>query len=144
MTASNDDKIEETVDQETELNQPGLARLREAVATYARRQAPEPPRLRHDGLAGLNTAIASVPDGMASGLLAGVNPVYGLYACILGPIAGGLFASAQLMVITTTSAASLMTGQVLSSLPAAERDVVLVLLVVMVGVLQISFGLLRM
>ncbi len=144
MTASNDDKIEETVDQETVLNQPGLARLREAVATYARRQAPEPPRLRHDGLAGLNTAIASVPDGMASGLLAGVNPVYGLYACILGPIAGGLFASAQADGDNDHQRRIAHDRSGPLSLPAAERDVVLVLLVVMVGVLQISFGLLRM
>jgi sulfate permease, SulP family len=135
---------EQINDQEPELNQPGLARLREAVADYARRQAPGAPRLRADGIAGLNTAISSVPDGMASGLLAGVNPVYGLYAAILGPIAGGLFSSAQLMVITTTSAASLMAGQVLSALPVAERDAILVLLVVLIGALQILFAFLGM
>lgn len=129
-------------DQEAELDQPGLSRLREAAANYARRRAPGPPRLRQDGVAGLNTAISSVPDGMASGLLAGVNPVYGLYASILGPIAGGFFSSAQLMVITTTSAASLMTGQVLSALAHAEREVILVLLVILIGIFQISFGLL--
>lgn len=137
-------ELEQTTDRATELNQPGLASLREAVSNYARRQAPGPPRLRHDGIAGLNTAISSVPDGMASGLLAGVNPVYGLYACILGPIAGGFLSSAQLMVITTTSAASLMAGQVLLALPVAERDAILVLLVVLIGALQISFAFLGM
>ena len=34
-------------------------------------------------------AISSVPDGMAASVLAGVNPVYGLYASGFGPIAGG-------------------------------------------------------
>jgi SulP family sulfate permease len=81
---------------------------------------------------------------MANGLLVGVNPVYGLYACILGPIVGGLFSSTHLMVTTTTSAVSLMAGQVLSALSAQERDVILVVLVVLVGLAQISFGLLRM
>ena len=33
-----------------------------------------------DAVAGLPGAIGSVPDGMAAGVLAGVNPVYGLYA----------------------------------------------------------------
>lgn len=142
MATPNGIEPEQATDQDTELNQPGLASLREAVANYARRRVRGPPRLQRDGIAGLNTAISSVPDGMASGLLAGVNPVYGLYACILGPIAGGIFSSAQLMVITTTSAASLMAGQVLSALPVAERDAILVLLVILTGTFQISFGLL--
>lgn len=142
MTMTDQIEPKRVDDQEPELNQPGLARLRETVANYARKQAPGPPRLRHDGIAGLNTAISSVPDGMASGLLAGVNPVYGLYAAILGPIAGGFFSSTKLMVITTTSAASLMTGQVLSALPPGDRDSILVLLVVLIGTFQIAFGLL--
>ena len=33
-----------------------------------------------DAVAGVPGAIASVPDGMASAVLVGVNPVYGLYA----------------------------------------------------------------
>ena len=56
-------------------------------------------------------AIGSVPDGMAGGVLAGVNPVYGLYASLVGPIAGGLTASTQLMLVTTTSAAAIAAGQ---------------------------------
>ena len=129
-------------DEEVELDQPGLSRLREAVANYARKRAPGPPSLRQDGIAGLNTAISSVPDGMASGLLTGVNPVYGLYACILGPIAGGLLTSTRLMVITTTSAMSLMAGQILSALPG-KREELLVILVVLIGAFQIVFGLLK-
>jgi SulP family sulfate permease len=31
-----------------------------------------------DALAGLTAAIAAIPDGMATAILAGVNPVYGL------------------------------------------------------------------
>ena len=68
---------------------------------------PERRHLRADLLAGLPGAISSVPDGMAAAVLVGVNPVQGLYAGFAGPIAGGLTSSTRLMVITTTSAASL-------------------------------------
>ena len=74
--------------------------------------------LRQDGLAGLNSALSSVPDGMASGILAGVNPIYGLYACMVGPIVGGIFSSTGLMMVATTSASALAAGQALSALPA--------------------------
>ncbi len=60
--------------------------------------------LRHDTLAGLINAVVSVPDGLASAALAGVNPVYGLYTSIAAPIGGSLLVSAQLMQIATTSA----------------------------------------
>ncbi len=35
--------------------------------------------LKDDAMAGLVLGVESVPDGLASGLLAGVNPVAGLY-----------------------------------------------------------------
>jgi len=49
-----------------------------------------------DALAGLPGAIGSVPDGMASAVLVGVNPVHGPYASFAGPVDGGLTASTRL------------------------------------------------
>src|SRR5215218_5412643 len=114
-----DEEPEQAADEGSEVDQPGLGELREAVATRARRKLPDLaglPRgaaLREDGLAGLNSALSSVPDGMASGILAGVNPIYGLYACMVGPIVGGIFSSTSLMVVATTSASALAAGQTL-------------------------------
>ena len=51
---------------------------------------------KEDLVAGLPGAISSVPDGMAASVLAGVNPVYGLYASGFGPIAGGLTSNTRL------------------------------------------------
>ncbi|MGB9346808.1 MAG: SulP family inorganic anion transporter, partial [Ilumatobacteraceae bacterium] len=45
--------------------------------------------LRSEAVAGSSVAIGSVPDGMAASVLAGVNPVYGLYASFAGPLVGG-------------------------------------------------------
>ena len=74
--------------------------------------------LKADILAGLPGAISSVPDGMATALLVGVNPAYGLYASFSGKIGGGLSTSTKLMVVTTTTAASLAAGSALADIPA--------------------------
>jgi SulP family sulfate permease len=100
--------------------------------------------LRQDLLAGLINAVVSVPDGLASAALAGVNPVYGLYTSIAAPIGGSLLVSAQLMQISTTSASALAAGQAIASYPAEQRDQALFLLVVLVGVFLAIFGLLRL
>jgi SulP family sulfate permease len=112
----------------------------------ANRVPPLPDRstLGADGLAGLNSAVASVPDGLASGLLAGVNPIFGLYACMAGPIAGGIFSSTQLLVVATTSASALAAGQALAGLPGEARADALFLMVLLIGIFQILFGVLRL
>ena len=127
---------------ESEVNQPGLRELREAVANRESGRLPSRSSLQEDGLAGLNSAVSSVPDGMASGILVGVNPIYGLYACMVGPIAGGIFSSTRLMIIATTSAASLSAGQALGGLSGESRDSALFLMVVLIGAFQILLGLL--
>lgn len=88
--------------------------------------------------------MSSVPDGLACGLLAGVNPIYGLYAAMIGPVVGGFFSSTRLMVVTTTSASALAAGQALLSQPAEDRDEALFMLVLLIGAFQVAFGLLRL
>ena len=75
---------------------------------------------RKDIVAGLINAVVSVPDGLASAALVGVNPVYGLYTSITGPIAGSLLVSSQLMQISTTSASALAAAQAIGGYPADE------------------------
>jgi divalent metal cation (Fe/Co/Zn/Cd) transporter len=95
-----------------------------------------------DAVAGIPGAIGSVPDGMASAVLAGVNPIHGLYASFAGPIAGGSTASTQRMVITTTTAAALSAGSALSNVPAGDRTQALFLMTVLTGAIMIAAGLL--
>jgi SulP family sulfate permease len=133
----------QTSDLEPEVNQPGLSELREAVANNLAERLPRRAHVREDAIAGLNSAVSSVPDGMASGILVGVNPIYGLYACMVGPIAGGIFSSTRLMIVATTSAAALSAGQALGSLQGDARDNALFLMVILIGALQIVLGLVR-
>ena len=130
----------EQFESESEVDQPGLRELREAVANRLGDRLPSRSSFKDDGLAGLNSAVSSVPDGMASGILVGVNPIYGLYACMVGPIAGGIFSSTRLMIVATTSAASLSAGQALGGLQGERRDGAIFLMVVMIAAFQILLG----
>ncbi|MEZ5178307.1 MAG: SulP family inorganic anion transporter, partial [Acidimicrobiales bacterium] len=117
-----------------------VARLRSTLAAVAPRRSD----LRADVVAGVPGAIGSVPDGMAASVLAGVNPVHGLYAGLAGPLAGGLAASSQLMVVTTTSAAALAAGSTLRDVAPADRPGALFLLTALAGVAMVVAGILRL
>ncbi len=65
---------------------------------------------------------------MTAALLAGVNPIQGLYASFAGPIAGGLTARSRIIVITTTSAAALAAESALRNLSASQRPAGIALL----------------
>ncbi|MBZ2195850.1 SulP family inorganic anion transporter [Occultella gossypii] len=111
------------------------------------RRRPRLPRwkdLRTDIVAGLPGAISSVPDGMASGVLAGVNPVHGLYASFAGPLVGGMTASTRMMVITTTSAAALAAGSAISTVPQGQRSDAIIWLTLIAGGLMVAAGLARL
>lgn len=97
-----------------------------------------------DVVAGLINAVVSVPDGLASAALAGVNPVYGLYTSIAAPIGGSLLLSAQLMQVSTTSASALAAGQAIAGYPEAQRDQALFTLVMLIGLFLVIFGILRL
>ena len=63
--------------------------------------------LGKDLTAGLITGVAAIPDAMASALLAGINPLTGLYTMMVATPVGALFTSSQMMHISTTGALSL-------------------------------------
>lgn len=115
-----------------------------AVRGWLSDVAPERRHLKQDLVAGVPGAISSVPDGMAASVLAGVNPVHGLYASLFGPIGGGLTSSSKLMVITTTSAAALAAGSALANVPAEDRERALFLLTLIAGGLMIAAAILRL
>jgi sulfate permease, SulP family len=120
------------------------ARLVSPVKAWWRSVRPGPGELKQEAVAGLPGAIGSVPDGMASAVLAGVSPVFGLYASFAGPIAGGLSASTRLMVITTTTASALAAGSFLATIPSEDRPGSLFLLAIFAGALMVLAGVLKL
>ena len=81
---------------------------------------------------------------IAAAILAGVNPVQGLYASFAGPITGGLTANTRLMVITTTSASALAAGSALSGVPAAQRPAAVPVVAIIAGAALVAAGLLKL
>ena len=100
--------------------------------------------LKDDAVAGLVLGVESVPDGLANGLLAGVNPVFGLYGYMVGTVAGALSTSAVFMVVQGTGAMAI----IMSDVPAVTRGDdggrALFTLAILTGVLMLVAGLLRL
>jgi len=76
------------------------------------RQFINPRTLGEDIMAGLVLGIESVPDGLAQGFLAFVNPIYGLYGYMMGTFTGAFFTSSTFMVVQATGAMSLVVASV--------------------------------
>ena len=56
---------------------------------------------------GLVLGIEAVPDGLAAGLLAGINPLAGLYAYLFGMVGAAFFTSSTFMAVQATGAMAL-------------------------------------
>lgn len=96
-----------------------------------------------DVIAGLVQGVASVPSGLASAALAGVNPIAGIYTSALAPLAGGLLVSAQRMHISATAASALAAGEAIGAYPQAQRMEAMALVTVAAGAFLALFSLLR-
>ena len=71
------------------------------------------PAITSDLIAGMTASIPSVPDAMASGVLAGVSPIYGLYGLMIGTPVAALFTGSAFMSVVTTSAMAITIGTTL-------------------------------
>ena len=99
--------------------------------------------LKDDAVAGLVLGVESVPDGLAGGLLAGVNPVFGLYAYMVGTFAGGLFTSSSFMAVQATGAMAIVVADVGAVHSAEDPARALFTLSVLTGVVMLAAGLLK-
>jgi sulfate permease, SulP family len=102
------------------------------------------PTLRSDLTAGLIAAVPAIPDAMASGILAGVGPLHGLYAVMVGTPVAALSTGSVYMAVVTTGAMSLAVGAALAGFPGEARTAALVVLTVLVGAFQLALGMLRL
>lgn len=97
-----------------------------------------------DLIAGLVMSIVTVPGALANGLLAGINPVYGVYSMIAGTTVAALFTSSVIMNVDSTSATSIATGDFLGGITSADQQGYLVVLGILVGLWMLLFGFLKL
>jgi sulfate permease, SulP family len=100
-----------------------------------------------DLIAGITLFVMLVPQGMAYAMLAGLPPVMGLYASTLPLVIYAFFASSRHLSVGPTAITSLLVFSGISAVgqPGTPEYVTLViLLALMVGVFQFSFGVLRL
>ena len=100
--------------------------------------------LRQDAVAGLVLGVESVPDGLAGGLLAGVNPVYGLYAYMVGTFTGGLFTSSSFMAVQATGAMAIVVTDIGAVHNAEDPGRMLFTLSVVTGLVMLAAGLFKL
>ncbi|MBX3061078.1 MAG: SulP family inorganic anion transporter [Anaerolineae bacterium] len=100
--------------------------------------------LRADITAGTASAFVTIPDGLASAILAGVNPMQGLYALMVGTPIAAFALSSQFMYVGNTGAMAVATGDALSGVSGANPLLALGALTFMVGLIQFLLGILRL
>ena len=100
--------------------------------------------VRGDLLAGVSVALVLVPQALAYAEIAGVDPVYGLYAAVAAPIAGAFVGSSPYLQTGPVAVTSLLTFGALGSLgePFTARFALLAgLLAILVGLIRLVIGL---
>lgn len=103
-----------------------------------------PKTLKEDIQAGVVLGVESVPDGMASGLLASVNPIYGVYGYMFGTFSGAFFTSSVFMSIQATSAMALVVASVPQVRSGDDADAALFTLAILTGVFMAAAGMLKL
>ena len=97
-----------------------------------------------DLIAGLTTGVANIPDAMASAILAGINPLQGLYAVMIGTPLGAFFGSSAFMNVAATSALAITAGSAVAGYSEDARASAITTLALLTGLVMLIAGLLKL
>lgn len=103
--------------------------------------------LQGDLVAGLTVGVMLIPQGMAYAMIAGLPPVYGLYASITPQIIYALFGTSRQLAVGPVAMDSLLVAAGIGAIATAGSEnyiALAILLAFMMGVIQLAFGLFRM
>jgi SulP family sulfate permease len=106
-----------------------------------------PATLNADFWAALTGALVVLPQGIAYATIAGMPPVYGLYAGMIPAIVAALFGSSWQLVSGPTVAGSLVMASALGAMAAHGSDQYVMLaltLTFLVGVIELAMGAFRL
>ncbi|MFZ5644635.1 MAG: SulP family inorganic anion transporter [Bacillota bacterium] len=113
--------------------------LVETIATYKKEY------IRNDVIAALTVAVVALPQSMAYAIIAGVDPVYGLYSAIVLAILGSAFGNSNHLATGPTNAISLLIAATMGVyLGQPNFYEILFVLTFMVGAMQLLMGVLKL
>lgn len=103
--------------------------------------------LSGDFSAGLTVGVMLIPQGMAYAMIAGLPPVYGLYAALVPQVVYAIFGTSRQLGVGPVAMDSLLVAAGVSVIAEAGSQNYIslaILLAFMMGVTQLALGLLRM
>ena len=103
--------------------------------------------LKGDLSAGLTVGVMLIPQGMAYAMLAGLPPIYGLYASTVPLVLYAIFGTSRQLAVGPVAMVALLIATGVGQLadPATDQFILLaILLALMVGVLQFVLGIFRL
>lgn len=103
--------------------------------------------LKHDIAAGLTVGVMLIPQGMAYAMIAGLEPIYGLYAATIPILLYAFLGTSRQLAVGPVAMVSLLTASGVAVLADAGSEVYLgyvLLLALMVGLIQFLMGVLRL
>jgi len=103
--------------------------------------------LKGDLSAGLTVGIMLIPQGMAYAMLAGLEPIHGLYAVTIPLILYAIFGTSRQLAVGPVAMVSLLTAAGIASLSPESPEQYLVYaltLALLVGIIQFVMGALRL
>ena len=103
--------------------------------------------LKSDIVAGITVTILLVPQGMAYALIAGLPPIYGLYAALVPQIVYAFLGTSRKLAVGPVAMDSLLVAAGLSALSIIDPNQYIemaIILALLMGLIQFSLGILRM
>ncbi len=103
--------------------------------------------LKGDMAAGLTVGIMLIPQGMAYAIIAGLPPVYGLYAALIPQVVYAFFGTSRQLAVGPVAMDSLLVAAGVSAFAAAGSEhyiFIAISIAFLMGVMQLLLGVFRM
>lgn len=102
---------------------------------------------RGDLIAGLTVGVMLIPQGMAYAMLAGMPPIYGLYASIIPLVLYAIFGTSRQLAVGPVAMVALLIAAGVGAIAEANSEEfigLVILLALMVGIIQTLMGIFRL
>ncbi|MDK2890968.1 MAG: sulfate permease, SulP family [Methanoculleus sp.] len=96
-----------------------------------------------DLVAGATTALVGIPQVMGFALVAGINPLYGLYTAGFATAIAALLTGSSYLKVMLSNVLAVSIYSVLAPVPATDVPATLFVLTLLVGLFQLGFGLVK-